>query len=305
MEINNNLPEIELGRVNLLPLVKQVEFGYYLAGAVRGHREEILLPKGEVLDDLSQKALEIPDEGVGDVIPVFIYLDQEERLIATMRQPLAEVGGFACLEVAWVNNFGAFLNWGLQKDLFVPFREQKQKMQKGRRYVVHVHLDPETYRIIASAKVERWLINPLDSDAYDYSQRPRVGDEVECLVWQKTDLGFKVIVNNTFAGLLYDSQIFRELHAGDTTRAYISKVREDGKIDLILQKPGHKGVEDFSSALLEHIRKNGGYTPVCDKSPAEDISSIFGVSKKVFKKAVGDLYRQRLITIQSDGLHLV
>lgn len=305
MEQSNNLPDIELGRVNLLPLVKQVEFGYYLAGAIRGQREEILLPRGEVLGDISQKALGTPDGGLGDRIPVFIYLDQEERLIATMRQPLAEVGRFACLEVAWVNNFGAFLHWGLQKDLFVPFREQKQKMQKGRRYIVHVHLDPETYRIIASAKVEKWLINPLDSDAYDYSQRPRVGDEVECLVWQKTDLGFKVIVNNTFAGLLYESQIFRELHTGDVTRAFISKVREDGKIDLTLQQRGQKGVEDFSSVLLEHISKNGGYTPMGDKSPAEEIASIFGVSKKVFKKAVGDLYRQRLITIQPDGLHLV
>lgn len=294
-----------LGQVNRLPLVRQVEFGYYLAGAVRGRREEILLPNGEVEGDICHLVQESPDGHVGDIIPVFIYLDQEERLTATMRMPLAQVGSFAYLQVAWVNNFGAFLHWGLQKDLFVPFREQKQKMQKDHKYIVHIHLDPETYRIMASAKVEKWLVNPLDRTAYDYSMRPRVGDEVSCLVWQKTELGFKVIVNGIHAGLLYDTQIFRELHTGDTIRAYISKVREDGKIDLVLHRPGQGGVRDFSSILLQHIIDHGGYTPLGDKSPAGEIASEFGVSKKVFKKAVGDLYRRHLITIEPDGLHQV
>lgn len=288
-----------------MPLVRQVGFGYYLAGTIRGRRQEVLLPNGEVEGDVTHLALETPDGHPGDVVPVFLYLDQEERLTATMRLPLAQVGSFAYLQVAWVNNFGAFLHWGLQKDLFVPFREQKQKMQKGHSYIVHVHLDPETYRIIASAKVEKWLVNPLDRTAYDYSRRLRVGDQVKCLVWQKTQLGFKVIINDTHAGLLYDTQIFRQLHTGDIVQAYISKVREDGKIDLTLQKTGQGGVRDFSAILMQYISDHGGHAPFGDKTPAGQIASEFGVSKKVFKKAVGDLYRQHLISIEPDGLYQV
>ena len=198
--------------------------------------------------------------------------------------------------MAWVNNFGAFLDWGLTKDLFVPFREQKMKMQKDRSYLVHVHLDPETYRIMASAKVERYL-------SEDYPPF-HGGDAVDCLIWQKTDLGFKVIVDNRFQGLLFDDEIFRQLHSGDRLTAYVKQVRPDGKIDLSLQKKGQKAVVDFSDVLLQHLQTNGGFTPHGDKSPAEEIYALFGVSKKVFKKAVGDLYRRRLITIGDDGLRL-
>lgn len=290
---SKDIPEIQLGRVNHLRIVKKVDFGYYLEGLVRGHREEILLPNAEVTGDVDRE------------VPVFLYLDQQERLTATMHMPKAQVGDFAYLEVAWVNNFGAFLDWGLQKDLFVPFREQKMKMQKGHSYIVHIHLDPETYRIMASAKVEKWL------EAIPYPPQRR-GDEIECLIQQKTDLGFKAIVNpksdgerGAYSALLYDTQVFRDLHTGDLTRAYISKVREDGKIDLTLTRPGHDGAVDFAEQLLQHIKENGGYTHLCDKSPAEEIYRIFGISKKVFKRATGDLYRQRLITIEVDGLHLV
>ena len=277
--------EIKLGETNRLHVVKQVPFGYYLdGGPVHG---EILLPANEVQGDVTLYA----------EIDVFLYLDQEERLIATMRRPLAQVGDFAFLEVAWVNNFGAFLNWGLLKDLFVPFREQKMKMVKGRSYIVHIHLDDESSRIMASAKVERYLCDGMPPY--------RIGDEVEALVWQKTDLGFKVIVDNAWPGLIYDSGVFRDLHTGDCVRAYIDKVREDGKIDVALSRHGQNGVHDFSSILLDYISDHAGYCPLGDKSPAEDIALTFGVSKKVFKKAVGDLYRQRLITISEDGLRLV
>lgn len=260
-------------------------FGYYLDGD-RMHGE-ILLPQNEIVG-----SVELDQE-----LDAFLYLDQEERLIATMRQPLAQVGDFAFLEVAWVNNFGAFLNWGLLKDLFVPFREQKMKMVKGQSYIVHIHLDEESSRIMASAKVERYL----NSDFPPY----RRGDEVDILVWQKTDLGFKVIIDNQWAGLLYDSQVFRELHTGDRTRAYIYKVREDGKIDVSLSRQGQEGVSDFSDVLLAYLQDNNGFCPLGDKSPAEDIASTFSVSKKVFKKAVGDLYKKRLITISPDGLRLL
>lgn len=275
--------KLQLGKMNRLTVARRADQGLYLAGGP----EDILLPNRYVPEGAN----------VGDELDVFVYLDNEERLVATTQTPLAQVGDFAWLEVAWVNQFGAFLDWGLMKDLFVPFGEQKMKMQKGRSYLVHVHLDPETFRIMASAKVERYL----SKEWPPYHG----GDEVDALVWQKTDLGFKVIVDNQFAGLLFDDEIFRQLHSGDRLRAYIKQVRPDGKIDLSLQKKGQKAVHDFSDILLEHLRTNGGFTPLGDKSPAEEIYALFGVSKKVYKKAVGDLYRQRLITIEDDGLHLV
>ena len=170
-------------------------------------------------------------------------------------------------------------------------------MMQGRSYIVHVHIDRETYRIVASAKVERYFADDMPS----YS----AGDEVRVLVWQKTDLGFKVIVDNRYPGLVYESEIFRPLHTGDRLTAYIRQVRPDGKLDIALQKGGQKGVADFSDVLLDYLQQHGGQTTIGDKSPAEEIYAEFGVSKKVFKKAVGDLYKRRLITISDDGLHLV
>jgi predicted RNA-binding protein (virulence factor B family) len=280
--MEHNLPKLALGRTNRLTVVRFAEHGAYLSGGP----EDILLPA-----KLVPKGLKI-----GDEIDVFVYLDSEERLVATTETPLAQVGDFAWLQVAWVNNFGAFLDWGLLKDLFVPFREQKMKMQKDRSYLVHVHLDPETYRIMASAKVERYL----STDYPPYHG----GDEVELLIWQKTDLGFKAIVDNKYAGLLFDDEIFRPLRSGDRVTAYVKQVRPDGKIDLSLQKKGQRAVVDFSDILLQHLQTNGGRTPLGDKSPAEEIYAVFGVSKKVFKKAVGDLYKRHLITIEPDGLRL-
>ncbi len=275
---------IQLGRMNLLKVSKRVGFGLYLdGGPVLG---EILLPNGEIKGDVN----------IGDEVEVFLYLDQEERLVATMQRPLAQVGDFAFLQVAWVNNFGAFLSWGLQKDLFVPFREQKMKMQQGKGYIVYVTLDEESYRIMATAKVDRYL-----SDEHPPYRR---GDEVNALIWQKTDLGFKVIVDNRFGALIYDDQVFRPLRTGDKVKAYVQQVREDGKMDLILQRMGQAAVEDFSDTLLRHLRDNGGRSPLGDHSPAEEIYSLFGVSKKVFKKAVGDLYRRHLINISPEGLKL-
>lgn len=274
---------VKLGRYNQLEVVKKVEFGVYLDGDEDG---EILLPKKYVPEDCEE----------GDMLNVFIYLDMEERLVATTLQPYAQVGDFACLEVAWVNEYGAFLDWGLMKDLFVPFREQKVKMQKGRRYVVHIHVDEESYRIMASAKVERYL-----SD-----ERPEYqpGEEVEVMVWQRTDLGYKVIVDNKFSGMLFHNEVFRQLEIGMKLSAYIKQVRPDGKIDLELQKAGFHKVDDFAEVLLQYIRDNGGRTSINDKTDAETIYDAFGVSKKTFKKAVGDLYRKRLIMLEDGGIRL-
>lgn len=274
---------IELGKFNKLEVVKEVEFGMYLDGGEEG---EILLPLRYVPEECK----------VGDKLNVFIYLDNEERLVATTLTPLVQVGQFACLEVAWVNQYGAFLDWGLMKDLFVPFREQKLKMQVGRKYVVHAHLDDESYRIVASAKVERYLSK--ERAAY------QPGEEVEILIWQKTDLGFKAIIEHQYGGLLYESEIFRPLQAGMTLKAYVKQVREDGKIDLMLQKPGVGKVEDFAVTLLEYIREQGGTTSLNDKSPAEDIYAVFGVSKKTFKKAVGDLYKKQLVILEDNKIRI-
>lgn len=278
------MSHIKLGEYNLLEVVKEVDFGVYLDGSEDG---EILLPTRYVSQGCKP----------GDVLNVFIYLDMDERLIATTLQPYVKVGEFACLEVAWVNQYGAFLDWGLMKDLFVPFREQKMKMLKGNSYVVHVHLDEDSYRIVASAKVEKYL----SKDMPEYN----AGDEVEILVWQKTDLGYKVIVDNKFGGMIFKNEIFTDVRIGMKMPAYIKQVRQDGKIDLELQKGGVKKVEDFADTLLEYIRSNGGSTPLNDKTEADVIYNTFGVSKKTFKKAVGDLYKKRLIVLEGEqGIRL-
>lgn len=275
---------IELGKFNRLKVVKSVDFGMYLDGGEEG---EILLPARYVPEGCE----------IGDELNVFLYLDNEERLVATTLTPLVQVGEFAYLEVAWVNQYGAFLNWGLMKDLFVPFREQKMKMQVGKKYVIHAHLDDESYRIVASAKVDRYLSKEKASYAS--------GQEVDVLIWQKTDLGFKAIINNEYSGLIYESEVFQPLHTGMRLKAYVKQVREDGKIDLMIQRPGMGKVEDFSKILLDYIREQGGFTPMNDKSPADEIYALFGVSKKTFKKAVGDLYKKRLIVLEKDGMRML
>ena len=265
-------------------VVKEVDFGMYLDGGVEG---EILLPSRYVPKGLK----------VGDEISVFVYLDQDERPVATTLQPLAKVGDFAYLEVAWVNEYGAFLNWGLMKDLFCPFREQKKLMEKGQGYIVHVGIDEDSYRMVASAKVEHYLSREMPPYAH--------GDKVSLLVWQKTELGFKVIIDNEFAGLVYADQVFRPLTTGDRLNGYVDRVRPDGKIDVTIQPTGRRNTEEFSEVLLQYLKDNNGHCDLGDKSPAELISDRFKVSKKTFKKAVGDLYKRRLIELSDNGLTLL
>ena len=291
------MKKILLGQKNLLKAAWKVDFGMYLEGDEEG---KILLPTRYVPEDLE----------VGDEIEVFVYLDNEERRVATTLEPKAMVGDFAYLEVAWVNEFGAFLDWGLMKDLFCPFREQKKRMETGRSYIVHVHLDEESYRIMASAKVEKWLENDKlvkSNEKSDEEDRPRlhVGDKVEALIWQQTDLGFKAIIENKYGALLYDSQVFKDIHTGDKVEAYITKIRPDGKIDIALQQSGRQHAEDFAEQLLRYLQYRGGRCRLGDKSSAEEIKEQFGVSKKTYKRAIGDLYKRRLITITDDGIELV
>lgn len=275
---------IRLGRYNQLEIVKEVDFGVYLDGDEDG---EILLPKRYVPQGCQ----------VGDILNVFIYLDMEERLVATTIEPYAQVGDFAYLQVAWVNQYGAFLDWGLMKDLFVPFREQKEKMVKGKSYLVYIYIDDESFRIMASDKIEHFL-----SDEFPEYQNDEC---VDILVWKRTDLGFKVIVDNQYSGLIYKSDIFQPISVGMSLKAYIKQVREDGKIDLTLQKSGMEKVANFSQDLYQYVKMNQGFVSMNDKTDAELIYKTFGVSKKTFKKAVGDLYKKRLIKIEPNGLRLL
>ena len=274
---------IKLGDYNLLKVSRKVDFGLYLNGGDEG---DILLPSRYVPKNARP----------GDELEVFIYLDQDERPVATTLEPLARVGEFAHLEVAWVNEYGAFLNWGLMKDLFCPFREQKKRMTLGSSYIVYVTVDEESYRIMATAKVERYL----DNERPEYKH----GGEEGLLVWKKTGRGFKIIVDNRFSGLIYKDQIFRNIRTGERLHGYIDHIRQDGKIDITLQPTGRRHTEDFSDILLEYLKANDGHCNLGDKSPAELIADRFKVSKKTYKKAVGDLYRRRLITITDDGITL-
>ena len=278
---------LRLGDYNTLRIVKTVDFGLYLDGGEEG---EILLPQRYVTKNMH----------VGDEIEVFLYLDQEERPVATTERPYAKVGEFAYLEVAWVNQFGAFLKWGLMKDLFCPFREQKKRMEQGHSYIVYIKVDEDSYRLMATAKVEKYLSVPTINDLPSLQH----GAEVDILVWQKTDLGFKVIINNKFQGLIFENQIFQPLHSGMRMKAYVDHVRQDGKIDIVLQQTGRQHTIDFAEVLLRYLYENDGYCNLGDKSPAELIYDRFQVSKKAYKKAIGDLYKRRLIVIEAEGIRL-
>ena len=282
MKIENQ--SIRLGKRNQLTVLREVDFGVYLDGGDIG---DILLPKRYVPNDCK----------VGDTVDVFLYLDSEERLIATTEHPLVEVGQFAFLEVKWINQFGAFLDWGLMKDLFCPFKEQKMRMQQGKKYVVYCYIDTLTSRIVASAKVEKF-----------FSKEPppyQVGDMVEIMIQQKTDLGFKAIVEGRYGGLIYQNELFRDIHTGDKLTAYVKTIRNDGKLDITLQHQGMQHVMDFSEQLYQYLlNAENGFCPFHDKSPAEEIYAAFKVSKKTFKKAVGDLYKRNIISLKPDGLYL-
>ncbi len=283
-------------------------FGIFLDGGKAG---DILMPQKYVPDGIQ----------VGDDVPCFIYLDQDERPIATSEEPLAQVGDFAYLSVNWVNDHGAFLNWGLMKDLFCPFREQKKTMEMGESYIVYVHIDQESYRIMASAKVDKFLSDfneDYDSKApaakgeeltphqkaYAIVRKMKQGDPVDLLVWQKSPLGFKVIVDNRYPGLIYEDQIFQYVTTGDRLKGYVQNIRHDGKIDITLQPNGRKQTEDFADTLFKWLQDNGGFCSLGDKSDPETIKRTFQVSKKVYKKAIGDLYKRRLIQITPEGIQL-
>ncbi|MFV0376575.1 MAG: S1 RNA-binding domain-containing protein [Mangrovibacterium sp.] len=273
-----------IGVLNELEVVKTVDFGVYLDGGPHG---EILMPKRYVPENCQ----------VGDKLEVFIYLDSEDRLVATSDKPLVMAGEFALLKVVSVAKVGAFLDWGLPKDLLVPFREQQLPMEEGRSYLVFVYVDDETNRIVGSSKLDKFVDNlPVDYEA---------GEEVDLLIAGKTDLGYKAIIDNSHWGLLFKNEVFQPLKTGDRLKGYIKQVRPDEKIDLVLQKPGYEKIDSMSQAVLDKLKASGNYLPVNDKTDPDEISRIFGISKKNFKKAIGALYKQRLVAIDEDGIRTV
>lgn len=274
---------IEIGKWNTLEVLKELDFGIYLDGKEQG---EVLMPIRYVPKDVK----------IGDTIDAFIYFDSEDRIIATTEKPFAQVGDFALLQVVSVSGIGAFLDWGLMKDLFVPFREQKQKMEVGYTYVVYIYVDEMSGRIAGSAKVE----NFLDKTPPEFKE----GQEVDLIIYMQTDIGYKAVINNTHTGVLFDSDVFRTLHRGEHTKGYIKKIREDLKIDLLLNKPGYEKVDEISKKILDKLKEEKGFIALSDKSPADDIYDMFGISKKNFKKAIGALYKARTITLEENGIKL-
>ncbi|MDE5657844.1 MAG: GntR family transcriptional regulator [Muribaculaceae bacterium] len=274
---------IQIGRYNNLKVVKIVDFGLYLDGGDDG---EILLPARYITD--------LPEPG--DEMNVFVYRDSEDRLIATTEKPFATVGEFAYLQVTAVNKVGAFMQWGLPKDLLVPFREQKVSMKQGGIYLVYIYVDDATKRIVASAKIEKFIGNKFP----DYAS----GTKVKALVYSHNELGYRCIVDNLYHGLIYQNETFRPVELGVEIDAYVKRVRDDGKIDLTVSPVASVRVERLAARILEKVRENNGRLPVSDHSSAELIQEMFECSKKDFKKAIGLLYKQRVISITPEYIEL-
>ncbi|RJQ20601.1 MAG: GntR family transcriptional regulator [Nitrospiraceae bacterium] len=274
----------ETGKFNRLKVTRKLDAGAYLDGEELG---EIFLPRSYMPEDCR----------TGDIIDVFIFFDSEDHLIATTQRPYAVVGDFAFLKVVAVNPVGAFLDWGLPKDLLAPFREQKQRMEEGKSYIVFIYLDDRSRRIVASSKLDKFL----DKQPVEFQE----GQSVELLIYDRTDLGYKSIINNSRRGILYKNEVFQPLKNGQRITGFIKKVRDDGKIDLCLQKPGYENIDDVSQKILDKLRAQGGFIPATDKSSPEIIYGLFGVSKKTYKKATGALYKKRLITIEDNGISLI
>ena len=276
-----------LGQFHTLTILRFTDHGAYVDGGEIG---EILLPKAYVR----------PEMRPGDSVRLFVYLDQQERLVATTETPLAQVGQCAHLEVAWVNEHGAFLRWGVMKDLFVPFREQKRNMELGESYIVYVYVDPETQRLAATAKIERHL-QPASPAHYHR------GTEVDVLVWHRTEMGLKVIVDHCHQGLVYNDQLYgHEPRTGERLRGTVVDVRPDGRLDISLQRIGKGRFRDFAEVLADELQAAPNRClPLTDKSPAEESEARFAVSKKTFKRALGTLYRQRLVALTDAGVQWI
>ncbi|MCF0073075.1 S1-like domain-containing RNA-binding protein [Dyadobacter sp. CY261] len=273
-----------IGKYNYLTIERVTSVGMFLSD-VEG--EEVLLPNQYITDDMQ----------VGDQIKVFVYLDSEDRPVATTQTPKIIRNEFAFLEVKDVSEYGAFLDWGLIKDLFVPFREQPKPMEIGEWHVVFLYMDQKTQRLLASAKIDKFL----ESDRLTVQE----GEEVDLIVWQKTDLGYNVVVNQYHKGLIYANEVFQPLEIGDSLKGYVKKVRDENKLDISLQKTGYEVVEPVAKQIMEEVKNGKGFLGLSDKSSPEEIYQKLKISKKIFKKAIGGLYRQGIIKIADDGIYLI
>jgi predicted RNA-binding protein (virulence factor B family) len=274
---------LQLGEFNELTIIRITDFGWFLEDE---EENEVLLPNKFVTDDMK----------AGDQINVFLFKDSEDRITATTQKPLINLNEFASLRVKQINNVGAFLDWGLDKDLFVPFREQPFRMVEGNYYVVRLIHDEKTDRLLASARLNKYL-------EMDYIT-VKEGEEVEIIITQETDLGYKAIVEDAHLGLIYRNEVFQPISIGERMNAWVRSVREDGKIDLRLQKEGYGHIEPSSQDILDALTENDGFLPLYDKSKPEEIVRFFKMSKKTFKKAIGSLYKQRLIVLEDNGIRL-
>lgn len=276
---------MEVGKYNTLQILRGTSVGMYL-GDEEGN--DVLLPHKYIPENAQ----------IGENIEVFIYRDSEDRLIATTLKPLIMLNQFAILEVVAATQFGAFLDWGLEKDLFVPFKEQNHKLQKGQYVPVYLYLDEQTDRVVASAKVHKYFKN---LDGVDLDE----GQEVDLLVFEKTELGHNVVVNNLYKGLVYENETFRRLAWGDTTKGYVKLIRDEGKIDISLQPLGFlKTLEPNQKAILDKLQQSGGTLNLSDSSDPIEIQEVLEMSKKAFKKAIGVLYKDKKILIKDDSIVL-
>ncbi len=274
----------EIGELNTLKVLNIDPYGALLDGELLG---EILLPKRLVPKSCKE----------GDIVEVFLFVDSKDRVSATTAKPKAKIGDVAFLKVAQTTGVGAFLDWGLPKDLLVPFSNQRTRMREGQQHVVYVYLDEHTERVAASSKLNRFI-------SYDSSHYER-GQAVDLMITDVTDIGYNAVINNRNWGLLFFNDVIKRLKVGDKMRGYIMNIREDGKIDLSLQALGYGKVKGLREQILTALNENDGYLPLSDKSPAEDIYEKFAVSKKSYKMTIGTLYRQRVITISKEGITLV
>jgi predicted RNA-binding protein (virulence factor B family) len=272
-----------IGLVNELRVIRKTDNGVYLDGGQLG---EILLPQSYV-------PAHCP---LNSVLEVFVYLDSEDRLVATTKMPYVMVGEFAWLKVVSVNNVGAFLDWGLPKDLLLPYGEQKYEPQVGRKVMVRVYLD-NTNRLAASTRIDDFL----EEEATDF----KPGQAVELLIAERTELGYKAIVNNSHWGVLYSNELFQPIEKGQRLNGYIKKIRLDKKIDLSLSQPSHQEMVKVAEQIIAALKQHDGYMMISDKTSPETIYSVFKVSKKIYKKAVGSLYKQRRIVIEKQGIRLI
>jgi predicted RNA-binding protein (virulence factor B family) len=275
---------LDVGKINTLEVLRSTEHGLFLDGGSMG---DVLLPKRYVTADLK----------AGDHVEVFIMLDSEDRLTATTLNPYAMVDEFANLRVVAVTGVGAFLDWGMPKDLLVPFREQKIKMREGESYLVRIYLDRTSGRLAATSKLDKFL------DKAEASFE--TGEKVDLLIGAKTDLGYKAIINGAHWGVIFHNEVFQPMERGQRMEGFIKQLRPDGKIDLCLQKPGYEKVTDLTDIILKYMEDQGGFMPISGKSSPEEIYTRFGVSKKTYKQAIGALYKKRLITFENNGTKLV